>query len=254
MRLTTLAILLAAALVARQAIGADADSATFDSAGTSIAYSVTGSGTPVILIHGLHSSFDMNWKLPGTVKLLAEKYKVIGFDVRGHGRSGKPQDEASYGLQMMEDVTRLMDHLKIEKAHVVGYSMGGMIALKFIAKHPDRVLSGTLGGMGWLREGSPLQESWERLPGRDESRTPEACVHSIGTLALTQDELQGIKAPVSVIVGARDPVRKLYVLPLTRIRPDWPVVEVAGAGHLNCIFKDQFKTAVKAWLDQNAGP
>jgi serine-type D-Ala-D-Ala carboxypeptidase len=52
----------------------------------------------------------------------------------------------------------LLDQLNIKKAHIVGYSMGGIVALKFISEHPDRVLSGTLGGMGWLPEGGGLQK------------------------------------------------------------------------------------------------
>ena len=64
--------------------------------------------------------------------------------------------------------------------------------------------------------------------------------------------LQGIRVPVCVIVGDRDPVKRLYVTPLTRVRNDWPVIEVAGAGHLNGIMKDQFKDEIKKSLDKNA--
>lgn len=228
------------------------DSETFDSAGVSIAYFVEGQGEPVVLIHGLHSSARMNWQRPGTVKFLASRYQVIALDVRGHGSSGKPDAEDAYGVQMMEDVIRLMDHLQVPKAHIVGYSMGGIIALKLIAEHPNRVLSGTLGGMGWLREGSALQKTWDTLPNRG-NRTPAACVHSISKLAVTEAAVKGIRLPVAVLVGDRDPVKRLYVEPLASIRKDWPVVEIAGAGHLACIARDQFREELKRWLDQNAG-
>jgi pimeloyl-ACP methyl ester carboxylesterase len=255
MRATATVATLFALVLAGRAPGAEAtQSGTFDSAGVSIAYLVAGKGEPVVLIHGLDSSAEINWKLPGTVKLLAERYQVIALDLRGYGRSGKPKDEDAYGLQMVEDVVRLMDHLKIDKAHIVGYSLGGMIALKLIAEHPDRVRSGTLGGMGWLREGSGLQEFWERLPNREGSRTPSACVRSIGKLALTEEAVRGIKVPVEVLVGDRDPVERLYVVSLSRVRKDWPVVEIEGAGHLNCIIKEQFKDELKKWLDKNARP
>lgn len=227
-------------------------SETFDSAGVPIAYSVEGKGEPVLLIHGLHASAKMNWQRPGTVKLLAGRYQVITLDVRGHGDSGKPEDESAYGIQMMEDVIRLMDHLQIKKAHIVGYSMGGIIAMKLVAEHPDRVRSVTLGGMGWLREGSALQKTWENLPDRGGRRAPAACVHSISKLAVTEAVVKAIRVPVTVIVGDRDPVKRLYVEPLTGVRPDWPVVEIQGAGHLNCIFKDHFQETLKHWLDQNA--
>lgn len=247
---TTISILLALMLPAFP--GEASHSETFDSAGVPITYCVEGQGEPVVLIHGLHSSARMNWQRPGTAKLLASRYQVITLDVRGHGSSGKPEGEDAYGVQMMEDVIRLLDHLQIRKAHIVGYSMGGIIALKLIAEHPDRVLSGTLGGMGWLREGSALQKTWETLPNRG-NRTPAACVHSISRLAVTEAALKAIRVPVAVLIGDHDPVKGLYVEPLTNVRKDWPVTEIAGAGHLGCIAKDQFKEALQRWLDQNAG-
>jgi pimeloyl-ACP methyl ester carboxylesterase len=247
---TLCTLLLAGRAPAAEAVPYD----VFDSAGVPIAYLVAGKGEPVVLIHGLYSSAGINWQLPGTVKLLAEHYRVIALDLRGHGHSGKPKDEDAYGVQLMEDVVRLMDHLKIEKAHIVGYSLGGMVALKLVAEHPDRVLSCTLGGMGWFREGSLLQDFWDRVPNRDGLGPPAACLRSIGKLALTEEAVRGIKVPVAVLVGDRDPCKKLYVEPLTRVRKDWPVTEIAGAGHLNCIFKEQFKDELKKWLDKNARP
>src|ERR1700683_2689294 len=69
---------------------------TFDSAGVKIAYVSAGPGQPVILVHGLYSSAEMNWQLPGTFNQLAQHYHVIAFDLRGHGKSDKPVDDASY--------------------------------------------------------------------------------------------------------------------------------------------------------------
>jgi pimeloyl-ACP methyl ester carboxylesterase len=113
---------------------------TFDANGAKVWYSAQGKGEPVVLIHGLLSSAWVNWDLPGTSAMLAKDYRVIALDVRGHGLSDRPTKEEAYGPELVEDVVRLLDHLKIKKAHVVGYSMGGIITAKFIAKHPDRVL------------------------------------------------------------------------------------------------------------------
>jgi pimeloyl-ACP methyl ester carboxylesterase len=234
--------------------GDAAQSGTFDSADVPIAYSVAGTGEPVVLIHGLYSSADINWQKPGTVKLLAERYQVVAFDLRGHGSSGKPTEDDAYGLAMVEDVTRLLDHLHIKKAHIVGYSLGGMIALKFVTLHSNRVLSGTLCGMGWLREGSPLADFREKLPNREGGKTPSACLRGISKLGVTEEALQAVAVPMAVLVGDRDPCRILYVVPLTRVRKDWPVTEIQGAGHLNCIMKEQFKEELKKWLDKNAAP
>jgi pimeloyl-ACP methyl ester carboxylesterase len=169
-------------------------------------------------------------------------------DLPGHGQSDKPQDDSAYGPELVEDVVRLLDHLDIKKAHVVGYSMGGMIAARFLASHQDRALSGVLGGMGWLREGSVLQKNWERIFPRQGGSTPPACARSLGKLALTREELIGIHVPVVVLVGDRDPVKSLYVTPLQQVRKDWPVIEIKDAGHLNCILKPEFKQEIQNWL------
>ena len=78
---------------------------------------------------------------------------MIALDLPGHGGSDKPEKPEAYGPQMAEDVVLLMDHLKIKKAHIVGYSLGGMITVKLLTLHPDRVLSATVGGMGWVQDG-----------------------------------------------------------------------------------------------------
>jgi len=231
--------------------GASADE--FDSKGVKIHYVVEGKGEPVVLLHGFESSAAMNWRLTGVIRALAPKYQVIALDCRGHGLSGKPAGDDQYGLEMVEDVARLLDHLKIDKAQIVGYSMGGMIAMKFMVLHPERTLSGILGGMGWLKSGSPLERFWEKLPGREEGRgAPAACSRGFSQLGVTEDEVKGIKVPVSIIIGDQDPCRKLYVEPLTRVRSDWPVTTIEG-GHLACIVKEGFRDAVKAGVDAHAG-
>lgn len=248
-RRSGLAPLTAALVLALAVSPAAADD--FDSAGVKIHYTVEGKGEPVLLIHGLHASAKLNWGLPGVTAALAEKYQVIALDCRGHGESGKPEREEEYGLAMVEDVTRLLAHLKIEQAHIVGYSMGGMIALKFVAVHPERVRSVVLGGMGWLRSGGLLQRFWEHA-GREGASAPEACMRGMAKLALTEEELAAVQRPVSVIVGTHDPVRRLYVEPLRQARPDWPVATVEGAGHLSCVAKPEFKEKLAAALARQA--
>jgi pimeloyl-ACP methyl ester carboxylesterase len=152
---------------------------------------------------------------------------------------------------VVEDVVLLLDHLKIEQAHIVGYSLGGMVAFKLVATHPDRVLSATIGGMGWLRDGSRLQQVWQRLPAREGQRTPAAFIHSVGKLALTEEELKKIDVPVKILVGDRDPVKRMYVVPLQQARKNWPVVEIEDAGHVNCIIKKQFREEIAGWVRQH---
>ena len=111
-------------------------------------------------------------------------------------------------------------------------------------------MSGTENGRG--RTDSPLERSWEHIHGPNKGGTPEACVHELGKLAVSEKEVKAIHARVTVIVGDRDPCRRMYVEPLQKIRPDWPVHIIDGAGHLNCIMKPDFKTQLKAAIDQNA--
>jgi pimeloyl-ACP methyl ester carboxylesterase len=224
----------------------------FDSDGVQIHYLIAGQGEPVVLIHGLNASAEMNWNLPGVVAELAKDHQVVALDLRGHGQSDKPQGDDAYGLPVVEDVVRLLDHLQIKRAHIVGYSLGGMVSMKLLVTHPDRVICGTLGGMGWLREGSGLQQFFERVPGREGTRTPAEFIHGIGKLAVTKDEVLAIRVPVKVIVGDRDPVQRLYVAPLKEVRSDWPVVEIPDAGHIRCVAKPQFREEIATWIRKNS--
>src|ERR1041385_2529116 len=182
----------------------------FDSAGVKIHYTIAGQGEPVILIHGLYSSAALNWELPGITAELAKNYRVVALDCRGHGQSGRPEAEGAYGTNMVEDVVRLMDHLHISKARVAGYSMGGMLAMKLVASHPERVSSVVLGGMGWHRADAPMNKFWEAFNGRGRAYVPPACLHGFPALAVTEQEIRSVKAPVTLIVGDRDPCRRLY--------------------------------------------
>lgn len=248
-RLTALVLLLAT----RPLLGAVTYHG-FTSNGVPISYTDEGLGAPVVLIHGLTSSGDRNWRMPGVIQRLTPRYRVITIDVRGHGRSGKPESEAAYGVQLEEDVVRLLDHLHIPRAHVIGYSMGGMIAMKMMVLHPDRVQSALLGGMGWLREGSAQQNFWRNLPaprggGRGHA---SAVARSLGALAVSEEEVRAIKVPVEIVAGADDPGRRLYIEPLRAVRLDWALVVVPNANHITCVVKPQFLDAIAAWLERTA--
>ena len=220
----------------------------FDANGVKIHYLIAGEGEPVVLIHGLHSSAEINWQLPGVIRALAVDHQVIAIDLPGHGRSESPEKPEAYGLQLVEDVILLLDHLKVKRAHLVGYSLGGMVALKVTSKHLDRVRSLFLGGMGWLRDGSPLQKVWEKMRPGPGGRPPAVFFQNVGKLALTEAEVKKISLPVKVAVGDRDPVNRLYVQPIERVRNDWPVVEIKDAGHINCIMKEQFRNEIVNWV------
>lgn len=128
---------------------------SFEADGVRIRYYMAGEGEPVVLIHGWMGDSSM-WgrDAAGNPKLSPlPGFKAIAVDCRGHGKSDKPHDPKAYGSQMAEDVVRLLDHLKIRRAHLVGYSMGAFIAGKVVASHPDRVKSVTYGGQAPLLDG-----------------------------------------------------------------------------------------------------
>ena len=77
---------------------------------------------------------------------LAARFRVIALDLRGHGKSGKPHATGEYGRQLALDVVRLLDHLRIAKSHIVGYSLGAHVTAQLLSLHPQRFLTATLGG------------------------------------------------------------------------------------------------------------
>src|SRR5688572_12972199 len=118
----------------------------FDSAGVRIRYVEQGTGAPVVLVHSYTSNLEDQWVGPGVFGQLSSHHRTIAFDVRGHGKSGKPRDPQAYGPEMALDVTRLLDHLGIAKAHIVGYSMGAHVVAQLLVLRPQRFLSAVLGG------------------------------------------------------------------------------------------------------------
>jgi pimeloyl-ACP methyl ester carboxylesterase len=110
-----------------------------------------GSGSWVVLIHGYTSSAEGNWFRNGIAPALAQNHRVVAIDCRNHGKSDKPEPR---GRGLARDVVELMDHLKIERAHVHGYSMGGSITAQLLADIPDRIVTAAFGGSG-VRETDP---------------------------------------------------------------------------------------------------
>jgi pimeloyl-ACP methyl ester carboxylesterase len=266
--------------------GRGAEDRFFDSKGVKIHYQVEGQGDPVVLVHGFAANIQFQWELPGIRKALAKNYQVIALDCRGHGKSGKPHDPNMYGMEIVEDVVRLLDHLKIQKAHVVGYSMGAYITLKLITTHPDRILSATLGGGGWaktfeadfrdalaesLEQGKGIGPLLVRLtPAGRPKPTPEqiklasqliASVNDISALVavtrgvnevftISEQDLKRCKVPTLAIVGEIDPLRQ-GADDLKGRLSDLRIVVIAGADHMNAFWKPEFIQGLKEFLVQH---
>jgi pimeloyl-ACP methyl ester carboxylesterase len=147
---------------------------------------------------------------------------------------------------MVDDVVRLMDHLNLTNADIVGYSMGGMITMKLMTLHPERVRSAVVGGMGWMEDGGNFTPSVRVEPMKSAAM---ACVQGFAELAISAKDLQNIKTPFIVVVADSDPIRQRFVEPLHKLRPDVPIKIVDNANHISCVTKPQFKQDVKAFLE-----
>jgi len=100
-----------------------------------ICYQVQGEGYPVVLIHGFGSKKE---SFMAQVPALSQEFKVISFDNRGSGKSGRPN--IPYTMEMfVDDIKALLDYLTIDKVHLIGLSLGGMIGLNYVLKHPNTV-------------------------------------------------------------------------------------------------------------------
>lgn len=124
--------------------------AKFKSGDLNIHFDVSGNGAPIVLVHGFASNTHGNWREPGWIDhLRASGRRVISLDCRGHGQSDKPHNSAAYdGDIMADDVVRLMDHLDIQQAELMGYSMGARISISLLINHQDRFGAAIIGGMG----------------------------------------------------------------------------------------------------------
>jgi pimeloyl-ACP methyl ester carboxylesterase len=112
-----------------------------DANGVKIRYIDTGKGNAIVLLHGGGSNLE-SWTSPGVVNNLAKDFRVIAFDARGHGKSDSPRDPAAYGRQQALDVVRILDALKIQRAHIIGFSLGSSTVAQLLTLHPERFIKG----------------------------------------------------------------------------------------------------------------
>ena len=104
-------------------------------------YEDTGKGEPIIANHGL--SEDANyWSDTGVTARLAERYRVVSYDMRAHGRTVVTGEPTGYDVETMaQDIDRLADHLKLDRFHLLSHATGGMVAVRYGMKHSNRLLS-----------------------------------------------------------------------------------------------------------------
>ena len=247
----------------------------FESDGVEIAYVDEGTGDPILLIHGFASNVAINWVDPDWVRTLtAASRRVVAYDNRGHGQSEKLYDPSHYGAPTMaEDARRLLDHLDIDRADVMGYSMGARIATFLVLAHPERVRSLVLAGVGInLVRGmvgtGPIARALE-APSIDDvtndtARSFRAFAEKTGSdlkaLAacmrgprekISAEDLARIAAPTLVATGSEDVIAGSGA-ELSDLIPGAQLLDIEGRDHMKAVGDPRFKQGVLDFLTRRA--
>lgn len=242
----------------------------FERDGVRLHYELHGrdDGRPIVLVHGFASHYRLNWV--GTrwqETLTGAGFRVIGLDCRGHGQSGKPHETAAYAARVMaDDVRGLLEHLGVERADYLGFSMGARIGLQFVLDHPERVSKAVLAGLGTkgaideapaiaraFRGGAPenaVAESFYKFASGHKGNDLEALACCIEGLERDVDlaRLARITTPILVVVGDRDELVS-GAHELVEEIPTARLVTVAGRDHLGTVPAREFKQAALEFLD-----
>ncbi len=204
--------------------------------GLKMYYEVHGKGEPVVLLHGAFMSIsgEAEW-----IAALSKTRRVIAVELQGHGRTAdiaRPMTSEN----LADDVAALLDHLKIPRADVIGYSMGGGVALQCAIRHPERVrkvvsISSVFRSDGWVKEGveaisqitadvfkgSPIEAEYKKLNPNPDG-FPEFVKHVIASDSKTYDfgagRLKATKAPMFFIHGDADGVRLDHIAEMYRLK------------------------------------
>ncbi len=256
----------------------------FQSDGVEIAYideapdagAGAAAGEVVLLIHGFASSLRVNWVETGWVRTLTGAgYRVVALDNRGHGGSAKLYAPEQYGGPVMaEDARRLLDHLGVEAAHVMGYSMGARIAAFLALAHPRRVRSLVFGGLGFnmvrgMAGTGPIAHALEadsieqvvnptartfrafaEQTGSD-LRALAACIRSSRD-PIRAEALATLRTPLLVVVGELDVIGGSAEA-LAAIVPGAEGFVIAGRDHMKAVGDRSYKARVLAFLDRVRG-
>lgn len=252
----------------------------FSSDGVEIAYldqpaddgaAQSGAGDPILLIHGFASSTTVNWVDTGWVRTLARAgRRVVSMDNRGHGQSQKLHRPEDYGAPpMAEDARRLLDHLGIARADVMGYSMGARITAFLTLAHPGRVRSAIFAGLGGnmvrpMAGTGPIAAALE-APSLEAVTNPTArtfrvfaeqtgsdlkalaaCIRSARD-PITPEDLQRIQCPVLVAVGDQDVIAG-PAEDLARLLPNGEALVITGRDHMKAVGDRVYKEGVLAFL------
>jgi pimeloyl-ACP methyl ester carboxylesterase len=232
-------------------------------------------GSPILLIHGFASNHRFNWVNPRWVTTLTEAgRRVVAFDNRGHGQSEKLHGPADYHADLMtRDAANLLAHLGIERADVMGYSMGARIASFLALSQPSLVRSLVLGGLGdrLVRDGGLPEAIAEALEGpsldslvdptqrlfrgfaeqtKSDRIALAACVRG-SRRNLTREEAARMTQPILVAVGDRDMLAG-DPSKLVALFPRAELLVIPGRDHNLAVGDKTFKAGALEFLARRA--
>ena len=204
--------------------------------GLKMYYEIHGSGEPVVMLHG--ASMAISGEGEEWVRELSKTRKVIAVEMQGHGRTADIKRDISYE-NLADDVAGLLDYLKIPNADIMGYSLGGGVAMQCAIRHPEKVrkvvsISAPIRRDGWVKEandfwptftwevfkGTPMEAEYKRL-----SPTPDKFPNFVNHIKATAlrpydfgaDKLKATKAPMFFIHGDADGVRLDHIAEMYRL-------------------------------------
>jgi pimeloyl-ACP methyl ester carboxylesterase len=233
----------------------DARGGYADVNGLHMYYELHGSGTPLVLLHGGMLTIELNFA--GVIPELSRRHLVIGVEMQGHGRTADIDREITPAA-LASDVMALLDHLDIDRAHVLGHSMGAAVALELAVSHPDRVRSivpisasvrpdgmhedltdparqATSTRMPTAQDFADFRDAYQRL-----SPHPEHFDEFLATLSRSNADLQGwsdeqlagITAPTLVIQGDHDFVTIEHAALMQQLIPGSQLAVLPGTTHM----------------------
>lgn len=214
--------------------------------GLKMYYEVYGKGKPLVLLHGSFMNIPLNWS--NFIPQLSQTRQVIVTELQAHGRTKDIARELSYE-GMADDVSGLLNYLKIDSADVLGYSMGGGVAFQFAVRHPEQlrrliVLSGSFSHDGWWPEveeafatmtpemfvGSTIQKQYDSL-GNDPAEFPNFIKKVISIDLKPYDwskDVMKIEAPLFLALGDADGIRYEHALELFRAKGGGKMGDING--------------------------
>jgi pimeloyl-ACP methyl ester carboxylesterase len=225
--------------------------------GLQLYYEEHGTGHPLVLLHGGLLTIDMSFG--ALIPLLAPSHRLIAVDMQGHGRTADVEREPTYP-NLADDVVALLDHVGIERADVLGFSLGGLVALELGMRHPGRVDRLVVAAAHYRPDGyydlsdpasvrmptpaefAEMREVYERVapdPGHFDAFADRMNVVVHGHPGWSADDLRGIAAAVLLVIGDTDFVRIEHAAEMHDLIPDAQLAVLPGTRHTEVIHRTE---------------